>query len=342
MISLHAIASLIFPLTAGPFKTLARPEETGPRCFDPDNATPASRFTARIHPHEAEISAEVNGFFLQHWPFENDKARKKFVAAGFSRVTCFYYPVALNDRIGFACRLLTLLFLIDDLLEDMSLKEGSAYNEKLILLSRGDIHPDRNIPVEWITYDLWNDMRACDKILADDILEPVFTFMRAQTDKSRLDIKELGQYLKYRERDVGKALLSALMRFSMKLHLSTEELEMVQPVELNCSKHISVVNDIYSWEKELRASQTGHSEGSALCSSVSVFSSESSLNVPASKRVLWIMCREWELVHEELVGSLARSPSPCSADVLAFVKGLEYQMSGNEAWSETTPRYHST
>lgn len=113
MISLHAIASLIFPLTAGPFKALTRPEETRPRCYDADGATPASRFTARIHPLEAKISAEVNGFFLEHWPFGNEKARKKFVAAGFSRVTCFYYPVALNDRIGFACRLLTLLFLID-------------------------------------------------------------------------------------------------------------------------------------------------------------------------------------------------------------------------------------
>jgi len=48
-------------------------------------------------------------------------------------------------------------------------------------------------------------MRAFDKELADEILEPTFTFMRAQTDKSRLGIKELGQYLEYREKDVGKA-----------------------------------------------------------------------------------------------------------------------------------------
>lgn len=87
----------------------------------------------------------------------------------------------------------------------MSLEDGSAYNERLILLSRGTTSPDRRIPVEWITYDLWNEMRACDKELADEILEPVFTFMRAQTDKSRLAIKELGEYFKYRERDVGKA-----------------------------------------------------------------------------------------------------------------------------------------
>lgn len=94
---------------------------------------------------------------------------------------------------------------VTDVLEDKSLEDGALYNERLILLSRGTDAPNRTIPVECITYDLWREMRDCDKELADEILEPVFTFMRAQTEKTRLDIKELGQYLEYRERDVGKA-----------------------------------------------------------------------------------------------------------------------------------------
>ena len=48
-------------------------------------------------------------------------------------------------------------------------------------------------------------MREHDRELADTIVEPVITFMRAQTDKARLEINELGTYLQYRERDVGKA-----------------------------------------------------------------------------------------------------------------------------------------
>ena len=48
-------------------------------------------------------------------------------------------------------------------------------------------------------------MRAHDKELADEVLEPTFTFMRAQTDRARLEITELGHYLEYREKDVGKA-----------------------------------------------------------------------------------------------------------------------------------------
>lgn len=87
----------------------------------------------------------------------------------------------------------------------MSFEDGSAYNENLIPIARGDVLPDRTKPEEWIMYDLWEGMRAHDKELADGILEPTFTFMRAQTDKARLTITEMGHYLVYREKDVGKA-----------------------------------------------------------------------------------------------------------------------------------------
>ena len=96
----------------------------------------------------------------------------------------------------------------------MSFEEGSAYNEHLIPISRGHVLPDRSVPVEYITYDLWESMRACDKDLADAILEPVFTFMRAQTDPVRKDVADLGPYLEYRERDVGKAYGSPIITSS--------------------------------------------------------------------------------------------------------------------------------
>lgn len=76
-------------------------------------APPTSIFESKIHPRAEKVSQEVEGYFLEHWPFPNDKARKKFLGAGFSRVTCLYFPLALDDRIHFACRLLTVLFLID-------------------------------------------------------------------------------------------------------------------------------------------------------------------------------------------------------------------------------------
>ncbi|KAI1443034.1 Aristolochene synthase in complex with 12,13-Difluorofarnesyl diphosphate [Annulohypoxylon stygium] len=298
---------------------------------------PSSEWTAQIHPLHEKIIAEVDGYFLQHWPFPDAKARKKFVAAGFSRVTCLYFPKALDDRIHYACRLLTLLFLIDDILEHMSLEDGRTYNDKLMPLFRGTVLPDRNVPVEWISYDLWESMRAQDKEMADEIMEPVFTFMRAQTDPARLTEMGLGQYLEYREADVGKALLAALMRFSMALQVPASDLDMVRPVDRNCSKHLSIINDIWSYEKEVLAAQTLHEEGGILCTAVAVMAKEAEISTDAAKRVLYHLCREWEYEHQILVADiLAKKDTPV---LRAYLQGLELQMSGNELWSRTTLRY---
>jgi aristolochene synthase len=91
----------------------------------------------------------------------------------------------------------------------MSLADGEAYNNKLMPLMRGDVLPDRSIPVEYMTYDLWESMRAHDLEMANEILEPVFTFMRAQTDSSRLKNMDLKEYFEYRERDVGKGYVAS-------------------------------------------------------------------------------------------------------------------------------------
>ncbi|KAL8823934.1 MAG: hypothetical protein Q9191_005429 [Dirinaria sp. TL-2023a] len=318
-----------------------------------DHAPTAWKFSC--HPRLQEVQKEVDGYFLKNWKWSSEKVKKVFLNAKFSEVTCLYFPLALDDRIHFACRLLTVLFLIDgkysesdtcshineniDQLEDMSFADGEAYNAKLIPISRGDVLPNRSKPEEFILYDLWESMRAHDRELAEEVLEPTFTFMRSQTDRARLTIKELGNYLIYRERDVGKALLSALMRFSMGTRIAADELEGMKALEANCSKQLSVVNDIYSFEKEERASRTGHQEGAYLCSAVKILAAETNLGVTATKRVLWTMVREWESTHDQLVADKLQASEGCSEAAKLYMKGLEYQMSGNEQWSKTTLRY---
>lgn len=86
----------------------------------------------------------------------------------------------------------------------MSFDDGAAYNAKLMPLARGTVAPDRSVPVEYIMYDLWESMRKLDEKMANDILEPTFEFMRAQTDKVRGKSMGLREYFHYRERDVGR------------------------------------------------------------------------------------------------------------------------------------------
>lgn len=99
-----------------------------------------------------------------------------------------------------------IIYLISaDVLDHLSFDEGEAYNNRLMPIMRGDFLPDRSIPVQAMMYDLWEKMRGHDKAMANDILELVFVFMRAQTDRTRAAQMSLGQYFEYREKDVGMA-----------------------------------------------------------------------------------------------------------------------------------------
>jgi len=127
------------------------------------------------------------------------------------------------------------------------------------------------------------------------------------------------------------------MRFSMGLRLSRSEHHLARPVEENASKSISVINDICSYEKEVRVAAGGH-EGGALCSSVPIMQAIADVDVAGAKRILWSMCREWEVRHVQLVDQIGNKNK--SAALAAYMEGLEYQMAGNEVWSLETPRYN--
>jgi len=92
--------------------------------------------------------------------------------------------------------------------------------------------------------------------------------------------------------------LGALL--SMGLSMSPEDLEMARPADMNCSKHLSIINDIWNYEKELLALQKAHEERGVLCTSVATFANEADVSVDAAKRVLYRLCRKWGLRHAEL------------------------------------------
>jgi aristolochene synthase len=119
----------------------------------------------------------------------------------------------------------------------------------------------------------------------------------------------------------------------MCIKLTPEDLALARPVDMNYSKHLAVVNGIWSYEKELIASKTLHEEGGVLCTAVAIFVDGAKVLAIAAKRVLYLLCREWKLCHDILtVELLAKRDTP---DIRAYLKCLEYQISGNEIWSRT-------
>ena len=101
--------TLCAPVQRNALKRPAQPEASPAQSWKP----PPSTWLPRCHRLVDHVSTDVEDYFLQNWRFPDANAELKFLKAGFSRVTCFYFPLAKDSRIHLACRLLTVLFLID-------------------------------------------------------------------------------------------------------------------------------------------------------------------------------------------------------------------------------------
>ncbi|KAK7181201.1 aristolochene synthase [Paraphaeosphaeria sporulosa] len=292
---------------------------------------------AKLHPRTREIVTECHAFFLEHWPFPSDKHRKRFCDEGYAWFNCILCPDGLDDRMVGVCKFLTTGFLIDDMLDRMSVEDGKAHNAVVIACSRGERLPDRKKPAQWIMYDLFEEFREIDKELADMLLGYTIDFFEAQTDADRSKPKSLKDYFEYRHADLGKGFMSGVMCFSMGLHMKPEELALVQPLEMNVMRHVTLVNDIASYEKEVLAAGKGFALGQ-LCSAVPIVMTACGVNELSAMRIMWEMSRELEKQHFVL---LEEAMKQCNSESMRlYAKGLEFQAAGNERWNLLTPRYN--
>lgn len=160
---------------------------------------------ARIHPKTQAIVDEVHAWFFEHWPWKTETHKRRFVDEGFVWYSCIICPKGLQDRQLGICKYLTAGFLIDDMLDRMSVEEGVKHNDIIIACCSGTMQPDRTKPAQWMMYDLFQEFRATDKDLADLLLQYTIEFFAAQVVADRSKIKTLEGYWEYRYSDLGKA-----------------------------------------------------------------------------------------------------------------------------------------
>ncbi|KAL8781085.1 MAG: hypothetical protein Q9213_006167 [Squamulea squamosa] len=215
----------------------------------------------------------------------------------------------------------------------MSLEEAKAFYKRLIPIAKGEVLPDRTDPYEWITYDAWAGMRAVDEALTEATFEGAVICFSGQFNEARSSCVSMGSVLKQRVQEGGAGFVTALMRYSMGLKVSAEAINTILDVSKSYSRLAIVVNDIYSCDKELRAWNRNQKEGGQLVNMVMQQAKDTGLNWEAAKRVLWILCREWELDHFEMVAKREAAVEGCDEDLRRYMEGLEYVLGGNEEWS---------
>ena len=188
-----------------------------------------SSLTPLCHPLVKTLTRQVNDWISSSGHFKSEKEKKRYVGHETARVACLLYPRALDDRLIYACKLITVLFLLDgrhlrsaganinhllgayctlDVLESFSIEDGTVYTERLISIIHGDTEPKLCVPIEFMFDELWTEMRSCDAKLADIVIGPLVVVLRAMTARERLHIKTLDKYLLFRKQDIGQEYVS--------------------------------------------------------------------------------------------------------------------------------------
>lgn len=122
--------------------------------------------------------------------------------------------------------------------------------------------------------------------------------------------------------------------------MPNERLKSLETIHESYGKLGIIVNDIHSFEKELHLWNKDHKEGAKLLNIVNTMSIDAGVSYSTAKRILWVLCREWEIDHQEMVAKVLHGKGGADANLKTYLKGLEYVLGGNEYWSETTERYH--
>ncbi|KAH8825746.1 isoprenoid synthase domain-containing protein [Flagelloscypha sp. PMI_526] len=300
---------------------------------------PTTQLTSKVHHNVNQITKELNEFFLKSWPFSSEKAQRKFVGAEFAYSSCIVWPDATDERMVHAAYLFALLFLVDDHIDTIPLDEGREYNNMVLAFFRGDKEPNRDIPIEWITFDIGSAMRQCDPILFPNVVTSMAQFMAAQTDSRREKDLSLMEYMDWRVNDVGSPLIVSMGLYCNALVFRDDD-PILSRLRHIWEHHVIYCNDAWSYDKEVRAAQAVADDLNATipCSGVTILMRETGLPASAAKRMLIYFAREMEILFKKEVDSLLReTPTP---ELQKYVKILEYQMSGNEVWSQVTKRYN--
>ncbi|KAI9727247.1 MAG: hypothetical protein M1828_006866 [Chrysothrix sp. TS-e1954] len=152
-----------------------------------------------------------------------------------------------------------------------------------------------------------------------------------------LDFKTLDDYLPFRVVDAGCPWTMSLLCFSMDFALTKEEVSMTSTITNAAYNAWVLVNDYFSWEKELQNFKANGSKGE-IVSAIFLFMKWYSVDAKEGKRLLRaeIQAREQQYCWAK-EDFLARGN--LTENTRYWLDLLDYVTAGNFAWSMTTARY---
>ncbi|KAF4966447.1 hypothetical protein FZEAL_10654 [Fusarium zealandicum] len=279
-----------------------------------------SLFTPRLHALGDALCHIDNEFFLDLWPFDSNAQRQFFLDMDIPRWTAMSYAEARDSR------MLTCAIKLHDLLQTQVL---------------GSKQPLAGKPWSVIMVNSITEMETLDNKKTPEVFDALARFWRAQVSLERPNHRTLEAYLAYRDLDVGLQFCRALARWAMDITLPPDEKQWLRELGHNASAQIVLVNDLFSWEKEvLEARDCEGKIGGYLFNAIAIVMEEQGISEQAARVFLARKVQDVENNHFRLVAERAKTGKPIPPDVLRYIDCLEDMCAGNEAWSRITARYY--
>ncbi|KAJ3533494.1 hypothetical protein NMY22_g7314 [Coprinellus aureogranulatus] len=157
------------------------------------------------------------------------------------------------DRVKLVVEFIELLWQHDDVMEEVPLREAVAQGEKLrrAMYEEHDSEPvaDNHLGMRVKRFrDICRRMKAIDAIAWVEVQEDVAEWLLIDTQLKEWDSVE--EYLDLRKIHVGNNTMTSLIRWSMGIHLSKDELEFIKPYTDAVGVWYGAMNDFLSWKRE--------------------------------------------------------------------------------------------
>ncbi|KAI3395455.1 hypothetical protein diail_1318 [Diaporthe ilicicola] len=325
------------------------------KLIPPEEAAETGCFTTlpiRLHPQN-DLADEASRRFMRDWAREMGDGRETRTYFSFSPAgnwSSLIYPEAIPERLGVLAYLSDLGLIHDDAGEELTLEEAQREHDEL----HAALNPDESSKNNSSSLSPESRASKTKKLVSQCMLECIkldrelglamlaafrdvwLAISERHGDKQAETVE---QYLEYRSDNGGMLVFWPMLQFSLGMHMSPKEYELVQPIIDAATRGLLLANDYFSWEREYRELQSGHSK--RMVSAVELFIRTQGLSIEAAKDEVKRMIIESEREFCRLRDELCTAHPDLSPKLRRWIDCAGLAVSGNHYWCSACPRQNA-
>ncbi|KAK7033695.1 hypothetical protein VNI00_012695 [Paramarasmius palmivorus] len=285
---------------------------------------------ARDHPDWRRLEQENDQWVEEQWEFDDPEVKDYLMNSQLAEFSSMCFPFSDRERLLWICRLVTLLFVLD---EDLDRHRNLHLLPILKGLTDGSRKPEDNY-AEIAIDKCWRAI--------EDSSDPVSFRQFARITHEYFDshgqipYESFEQYVAARRTNVGAYFMWACLRYGLGINLTDEELKhpLIVRLEDVAGFHVAYTNDLISYTKE-------YLTDTATNNMLTLLQRNDGLTAEQAETKIRLEIRKSELEYRK--AALAVLDDPVlgkKEDVRKLVLNIPYGMGGNAWWSLVTSRYN--